>query len=178
MWEPTRLLHGEGRCPWGHEGITPHDATRRPLDWLRVSRVLPRVGTIRALSIAVDESIHHTREDHDGTHETDEAHEADGTDETGHALVARRPGPTRHVGRPERPPLRLLRKPPPTGRLAGRKGDGLRHGRVRGQRRAATTGGRGRRPDLLQPERRGPALASQARELMNMLTPGGMTYGR
>ena len=45
--------------------------------------------------VAVDESIHHTREDHDGTHETDEA---DGTDETGHALVARRPGPTRHVG--------------------------------------------------------------------------------
>jgi hypothetical protein len=37
------------------------------------------------LSVAVDESIHHTREDHDGTHETDEA---DGTDETGHALVA------------------------------------------------------------------------------------------
>ena len=24
----------------------------------------------------MDESIHHTREDHDGTHETDEAHEA------------------------------------------------------------------------------------------------------
>ena len=43
----------------------------------------------------MDESIHHTREDHDGTHETDEA---DGTDETGHTLVARRPGPTRHVG--------------------------------------------------------------------------------
>ena len=38
--------------------------------------------------------------------------------------------------------------------------------------------GRGRRPDLLQPERRGPALASQARELVNVPTPGGMTDGR
>src|SRR4051794_41852678 len=28
MWEPTRLLYGEGRRPWRHEGITPHDATR------------------------------------------------------------------------------------------------------------------------------------------------------
>ena len=27
MWEPTRLLYGEGRRPWGQEGITPHDAT-------------------------------------------------------------------------------------------------------------------------------------------------------
>ncbi len=28
MWKPTRLLHGEGRRPWGQEGTTPHDATR------------------------------------------------------------------------------------------------------------------------------------------------------
>ena len=28
MWKPTRLLHGEGRRPWRHEGDTPHDATR------------------------------------------------------------------------------------------------------------------------------------------------------
>src|SRR3954470_2685283 len=27
MWKPTRLLHGEGRRPWGQEGTTPHDAT-------------------------------------------------------------------------------------------------------------------------------------------------------
>src|SRR3954468_23045502 len=28
MWEPTRLLYGEGRRLWRHEGTTPHDATR------------------------------------------------------------------------------------------------------------------------------------------------------
>src|SRR4051794_15325552 len=28
MWEPTRLLYGEGRRPWRYEGATPHDATR------------------------------------------------------------------------------------------------------------------------------------------------------
>jgi hypothetical protein len=27
MWEPTRLLYGEGRRLWRHEGTTPHDAT-------------------------------------------------------------------------------------------------------------------------------------------------------
>ena len=49
MWEPTRLLYGEGRRLWRHEGTTPHDATvaRGPAGVLAVACLHTEIDATR-----------------------------------------------------------------------------------------------------------------------------------